>query len=436
MVTKPENSTQHVCANKHTKLVDLEDSRSFSQWIIPTIALMALAAMMMLVIMPILEAQPRAFEQSQNRSSCGSWQSTATLEIGSGNGLRGIAVLSRNDIWTVGSMRSFIGPVELNTSQALIQHWNGTAWNTLPLTPATSGRNFYLSGMAAISSSNIWAVGESYKSETPDGHTLIAHWDGLHWNIVESPNSSQINNNLNAAAAADSANVWAVGSYADTNYVSRVLLLHWGGSKWETWNSGLDSIEGELFDIAIISKADIWAVGYHMNNQKAQPLALRWNGTDWMSIPMPISGKTSILHRIAAISKDDVWAVGSSEEGGTTFHWNGKVWSVVPNPSSSSGGTSLNGVAGANKDDVWVVGHNQNNNQPMSLHWDGKRWSEVTSPQSMLGGGLFNVANDFEHGVWVVGHSFSNQSGSYYALASHFTGTPCPATTKTSASKP
>jgi hypothetical protein len=114
--------------------------------------------------------------------------------------VRGIAVLSPQSAWAVGSFTSGI-----TEADALIVRWNGKRW-MLTTTP-----NGSLSDIAALSPRDIWAVG--YKvlppSDEPAG-TLIMHWNGLRWLEVNLPTGR--NSSLNGVAGTSETDVWAVGS--------------------------------------------------------------------------------------------------------------------------------------------------------------------------------------------------------------------------------
>jgi hypothetical protein len=66
-----------------------------------------------------------------------------------------------------------------------------------------------------LSSTNAWAVG-SYSNGTA-GHTLIVHWNGSVWKVVASPNAggSSYEKFLSGVAAISAHNIWAVGSHDD-----------------------------------------------------------------------------------------------------------------------------------------------------------------------------------------------------------------------------
>jgi hypothetical protein len=164
--------------------------------------------------------------------------------------LRGISVVSANNIWAVGS-------VDSGVSGALpeIEHWNGTQWSMV--TPPASGPNSSLESVAALSAKNIWVVG------TANNGTLIEHYDGTSWSIVSSPNVGTGSNFLASVAAVSAQNIWTVGNYANSSSVNRTLVEHWNGTSWsivQSPNSGTSN--NILSGITHISgTSHVWAVG-------------------------------------------------------------------------------------------------------------------------------------------------------------------------------
>jgi hypothetical protein len=80
---------------------------------------------------------------------------------------------------------------------------------------STSGE---LSGVAAISATNAWAVGS-----TGTGKTLIVHWNGKTWTRVPSPGGA-----FHGVAATSARSAWAVGSTAN----GKALIVRWNGQVW------------------------------------------------------------------------------------------------------------------------------------------------------------------------------------------------------------
>ena len=66
-------------------------------------------------------------------------------------------------------------------SQPLIEHWDGTSWSVVSSPNLTQGG--FLSAVTAISTNNVWAVGEDDNLSVD----LVEHWDGTSWSVVSSP---------------------------------------------------------------------------------------------------------------------------------------------------------------------------------------------------------------------------------------------------------
>jgi hypothetical protein len=152
--------------------------------------------------------------------SSASWASAATCQVvqtpnvGSGvNELRRVAVTSSANAWAVGSYRN-VNP--LGSFHPLIEHWNGKAWKVQSSLQPGSITN-QLNAVAAISSTNAWAVG-SYQNDVSllaPHQTLIEHWNGKTWKVQRSPGLARY-----GVAATSARNAWAVGGG---------VIEHWNG---------------------------------------------------------------------------------------------------------------------------------------------------------------------------------------------------------------
>src|SRR5207253_2607014 len=114
-----------------------------------------------------------------------------------------------------------------------------------------------LNGVAALSPNDVWAVGSSGDMS----RTLTAHWDGTAWSVVPSPNVGSANDVLYAAAAISKDDVWAVGRYGGAGGpASRMTLaLHWNGKTWKVVPvPGVGLGDNELRSLAAISASDVW----------------------------------------------------------------------------------------------------------------------------------------------------------------------------------
>src|SRR5690242_573129 len=77
-----------------------------------------------------------------------------------------------------------------------------STWQAVPSpSPAhQSGDANQLSGVAALSATDAWAVGWSLAFSGGGYQTLAEHWDGNQWNVVPTANTSMRNNYLRAVS--------------------------------------------------------------------------------------------------------------------------------------------------------------------------------------------------------------------------------------------
>src|SRR2546428_12108368 len=103
-----------------------------------------------------------------------------------------------------------------STASPTPSHKNCGVWSSIASPNVGTGSNFLYS-VAAISSSNVWAVGEYGNGN--GSSTLIEHWDGKQWSVVASPNVSGTSENVLAGVTAIAANnIWAVGSSTTADF--------------------------------------------------------------------------------------------------------------------------------------------------------------------------------------------------------------------------
>ena len=344
-----------------------------------------------------------------------------------GNIYKGISARTATDVWAVG-----IGATTTNNA-TLAAHWNGTSWTTVktpnPQSNCQDGNIQWtgqpLNGVAAVSANDAWAVGtRCYQLKT-----LIERWNGTAWNIVSSPSFNTggdgIVNVLSGVAAISSSNVWAVGTHTAANGAYLTLIEHWNGTSWSVVSSPSPSAaNNDLTAVSGSSASDVWAVGWTLDGSV---LIEHYDGSSWSVVSNPAVPSGSVLYGVKAISSTNAWAVGY-QPGPTgalltlVLHWDGTAWSVVPSPNMSteySSSNILTGVASISANDVWAVGMFENEStdyhqhRTLTLHWDGVAWSTVTSPTPGQSGELTAVAALSTGQVWTAGY-YSNYDINIY----------------------
>ena len=253
------------------------------------------------------------------------------------------------------------------------------------------------------------------------------------WKIVQSPNGSLPNGVLFDVAAISKHNVWAVGgTFIGSGWPGRNLIEHWNGSQWSTVPSPNPVPNDILFAVAAVSANDIWASGTTFpNGITAAKLQIEhWYGSQWSLVPSPSAGFAfTVPLAMAAISKNNVWAVGqtyntSTQEQTLIEHWNGSRWSIVPSPSAGSD-YGFNWMAAVSANDIWAVGFSGSATLPQTLveHWDGSQWSVVPSPNVGTNlNSLNGVTVVSANNVWAVG-DYNDSNNILHTLTEHWNGT-------------
>src|SRR5206468_2068970 len=108
-----------------------------------------------------------------------------------------------------------------------------------------------------------WAVGYYYTGD--DYFTLAMHWDGTGWAVVTSPNAGPGANYLRAISALSTRDIWAVGNYSPGGLGAyQTLTEHWDGTQWTLVPSPSPSAGNSyLRGVQALSPNDAWAVGYY-----------------------------------------------------------------------------------------------------------------------------------------------------------------------------
>ena len=339
--------------------------------------------------------------------------------------LSGVAALSRSDAWAVG-YRCVPGCTASSVLETLILHWDGSTWAPVA-SPSPGASQSILAGVTALSPSDAWAAGW-YNVPSGGFRTLVLHWNGARWAQVPSPSPEVVDGSfLSSVSAVSATNVWAAGwYYGPGGESSSTLVLHWNGTRWSAQRSPSPSHLGfnYLNALSARSVSGAWAAG----NDDNGTLLLRWSGTRWARVPGPSPGTagSGALAGVTALSASDAWAVGGTGAATLTLHWNGTGWSRVPSPRPGGGG-DLNAVSAVSAADVWAAGcyirsASGTGRVTLVLRWDGTRWARLATPNpgGATGACLSGVSALSASDVWAVGATDPFQPGKTLIL--HWNG--------------
>jgi len=295
--------------------------------------------------------------------------------------LSGVAAVSAKEAWAVGTTSVDFDP---SHGTALIEHWNGTGWTVLP-SPAGTGS--HLDAVTARSPNDAWAVG-AVSTGRSSPRQLIVHWDGHAWTRIAAPGAGH-GSSLNGVMELSSHDVWAVGSF-DVSLGRRLLIEHWNGHVWKrvvkTPRLPKGFVDAALNSVSGTSGHNVWAVGAMTNCGcgPGEPVALHWNGRAWKR--HGISGLHSPynLNGVAVVSARRAFVAGETGEGDSPTHaqiahFTGHRWTLQHTPSphhTRRPSDFLSGVAAVTRNNAWTVG--QTANDILLEHFNGRAWRRVS----------------------------------------------------------
>jgi hypothetical protein len=275
-----------------------------------------------------------------------------TAQLGTAPQTVGVEAAANGDVWVVGYVTT---PYPTN-NMPLVLRWRNGAWDsvgTVTMRPQTvypfAARGGFLNRAAAITPDDIWAVGVAvgYGDGAATSVPLAAHWDGSSWTDVEVPRVANRHHELSAVAAISSNDVWAVGDYRNVAGPFRAVTYHWDGAAWSYIPNPIeDAPQSGIDDVAASGPNDVWAIG---GAPDTGVMLIHWDGAAWTSMPPPPNSGGSL----AAVGPNDLWVSGWNG----FWHWNGAAWTEVPasiqgaSYTIRSGGMAILGPC-----DIWNVG--------------------------------------------------------------------------------
>lgn len=236
------------------------------------------------------------------------------------NRLTSVAAITANDVWAVGDYQS-----AENLELPLTEHWDGHAWHVVASAPLPDSISGTFAAVTAIpGSKQLLAVGQTLTFPRPSfEQALIEHWDGRQWHLIVSGSPAGFRSSeLLGVAALSRTDAWTVGdATAEGGERREPLVLHWSGSVWQAVPSPLPSFAsgGLLLAVAATKAHDVRVIGsfFAPDASVGEPWFQRWDGRQWHLAPSPVpQGVTSTgVNALAADRAGSFWAVGDSISG-------------------------------------------------------------------------------------------------------------------------
>jgi phosphatidylinositol-3-phosphatase len=339
------------------------------------------------------------------------WTQVSSPNFGNqDNVLAGVSAASATDVWAVGALI----PSPTGVLNALAQHFDGTRWTAIPLPNVGTEQNI-LQAVSMPGPGKAWAVGDFINGKFHQ-HTLIEHFDGAIWSVVSSPNPSDLQNILYGVAAITDTDVWAVGAFQGANGLWHTLAEHWDGSKWSVVDTVDAGTHGnQFYAVKALSSNNVYAIGQQANaGFPNQALIEHWDGTSWSVVTGPADASASALPLGLTATAASLTVVGQQETDTTPYTSYVAVGApttlaIQPTPTLGTGENDAFAATIANDGSTWVVGWAVNPatdlHDPLVLQGVNGTFSLVSVPNPSSGGdsGFAAITTIPGGGMWAVG---------------------------------
>jgi hypothetical protein len=351
----------------------------------------------------------------------GGWNQVPSPSIGNlDNNLTAVSAASASDAWAVGSVLLANNPAVL---QAMAEHWDGTRWTEQELPDVGLNENSLL-GVSEVGGGQAWAVGYFVDANYRQ-RTLVEHFDGSAWSVVQSADPGALRDVLYGVAALSDTNVWAVGGQQDSGGVFHTLVEHWDGSSWSAVSAPDPNGGGNLlYAVSAVSPTAVFAAGQSGAAFPSQALVEQFDGTKWSQDRAPADAAESLTTMGATATASALTLVGDRESG--TAPYTTEV--AAGGPSSLALVTSAN--VGAGENDLfgattagdgttwaagWLIDPSSGNHRTLVEQGAGGVWSTTATPDPGTGDNGFAAIGAVPGGgLWAVGVSAG--SGNFSTL--------------------
>ena len=243
--------------------------------------------------------------------------------------LSSVTEVAPDDVWAVGYQ-------QVNgTDSTLVEHFDGSTWSIVASSTPSGGFNSALTGVTAISARNVVAVGNYFDNSGAE-LVMAERWNGTKWKLVDAPSApGSPDSEVHGVSSTSADNAWAVGfNWSGSLFIS--LVEHWDGHAWsmvDSPNPG-GSTDTYLYGVSADSATDAWAVGYYFDASIGYATLIEhWDGSSWTVVdsPNPPGSSNNYLYGVSAVSPTTATATGydfQSQDNPLVESWNGKAWKL------------------------------------------------------------------------------------------------------------
>lgn len=280
----------------------------------------------------------------------GQWQKmdnpSGKRVLASASWLTQVVMVSASEGWAVGGFTDFGGH-----TFGLILHYTGGLWSPQMIP------NVYLSGLAMLSSQDGWMVGSTSLTPGPSQKGVLWHYTDGAWKSVSAFGSA-----LSHIVMTSPSNGWMVGQTVSSGSTQAAgpSLWRYNGKNWAaTTVPVMDTITS----LSLRSASDGWAIGFKNPSGSSaagnESVFAHYDGQTWTTVQ---TMQHTTVTDVSLDGPNDGWAVGAQADAPNSngvaashnlyLHNTGGQWTAADGPAENGG---LQAVFMRSASDGWAV---------------------------------------------------------------------------------
>ncbi|MFN2250710.1 MAG: hypothetical protein ACK2UL_02225, partial [Anaerolineae bacterium] len=215
-----------------------------------------------------------------------------------------------------------------------------------------------LEDVLAVESDDVWAVGDGIVHYSAGEWSQVAGMEGPAFHAIDGFSSDAL---------------WAVGEVRDVGCDRYGIVMRRDAVGWHSEPVGSHQ---PLFDVAMVSETEGWAVG-----GIDVPVILHYDGERWSEVGAPETGGLFAVHLTSARSG---WAVG---DRGAIVRFDGRDWIAARSPTYSR----LLDVHMLDEETGWAVGEGNYTQTGIILAYEDGEWVVDLEDQTPVLGAVLTL---------------------------------------------
>jgi len=246
-----------------------------------------------------------------------SWVAVGGLPSGSDS----LDVQSLDAVRVFSATNAWVGGEDVGGSHELWR-WNGSSWSHITAVDFTGAADDYITGIAGTAN-HVIVTGQADGGDGSFG-VIYREAKGLNsWQYLDGTAGDFAS--LTAISSSSKSNAWAVGSSANSSFVSSPVAFHWNGSSTHQVTVPSYTTDHSLAGVAAVSPTNVWAVGSRASASLGTATLIDHftGGSSFTDLGGPnVTGVANALNGISEVpgAPGNLWAVGSAGSKALILH--------------------------------------------------------------------------------------------------------------------